>query len=248
MRRKGRVMNAEYQDLQTLLEVQRIDLMTMQLKKQRVELPQRIQVMRLRKKRDQIQEKLDQVMVLHKKADAELTMFDDEDSMLAEKQERAQELIDAAGSDYRKVESHSKEMASIAKRRESLAFKRVAADEQMAKIMDVRGQLEDAIAASQAEEARLRQAFEADDNALIEQIKSLSAQRSDLVAGLPADLMALYEKTAAKTGGVALGKLEDATCGVCRAAIDGGRLISLRASAPLGTCPNCKRLLVIESE
>ena len=47
-------------------------------------------------------------------------------------------------------------------------------------------------------------------------------------------------------GGVAIGRLLEDTCGICRTTIEGGRLIELRASAPLGVCPSCKRLLVIE--
>ena len=58
-------MQAELQDLETLLDVQKIDLETMQAKKKRVELPQRIEVMRLRKKRTEIQGKLDQIGRAH---------------------------------------------------------------------------------------------------------------------------------------------------------------------------------------
>ena len=239
-------MHAEYQDLDALLEVQRIDLMVMQLKKQRVELPQRIQVMRLLKKREEIQAKLDQVDGLQKKAESEMTMVEDEDRAMAEKQLRAQELIDASGSDYRSVESHSKEMAGMVKRRETLAQKMVDIEAQLAKIKGVRDQLENAILMSKAEEARLRSEFESHDTALAEQVRDLAAHRADIMAGLPAQLTSLYEKIAAKSGGVAIGKLDENTCGVCRASIDGGRLIELRAAAPLGTCPNCKRLLVIE--
>ena len=239
-------MFAEHEDLDRLLKLQRIDLTTMQLKKQRAQLPQRIQVMRIRKKRDAIQAKLDQVLELRAKADAKADALHDEDRGLAEKQERAQELIDAAGSDYRKVESHSKEMAGVAKRREDLAFKIMEAEEQIAKVQDVQSQLEAGLAAAEAEEARLRGEFEADDNALIDQIKELDEQRADLRGQIPPDLAALYDKTAARTGGVAIGRLDEQTCGVCRTSIDGGRLIELRAAAPLGTCPNCKRLLVVE--
>ena len=243
---KGMNMIAEYQDLESLLNVQKIDLMIMQLKKQRAELPQRIQVMRIRKKRDEIQAKLDQVLAIREKADADMAKLRDEDQTLAEKQERAQELIDTAGSDYRKVESHSKELASAAKHREDLAMKMMSVEEQLAKIQNVQQQLEAGIATAQSEEARLRSAFEADDNALIDQIKDLSERRAALRASLPADLVALYDKTAARTGGVAIGKLDEHTCGICRTSIEGGRLIELRSHAPLGECPNCKRLLVIE--
>lgn len=239
-------MQAEFTDLETLLEIQKIDLEIMQAKKKRVELPQRIEVMRLRKKRGEIQEKLDQVYELQKRADGEMTEVEDEDRSLVEKQERAQELIDAAGSNYRKVESHSKEMAGVAKRRETLAEKRIEVQAQLDKIKGVRDQLEGAIAASEAEEARLRTAFEGEDAALADQIRACTAKRDEMAASIAPDLAKLYAKTAEKTGGVAIGKLEDDTCGICRTGIEGGRLIALKAEAPLGTCPTCKRLLVIE--
>ena len=239
-------MQADFQDIETLLEIQRIDLGIMQAKKKRVELPQRIEVMRLRKKRGEIQEKLDQVLELQKRADAEMTIVEDEDRSLVEKQERAQELIDASGSDYRKVESHSKEMAGVMKRRETLAEKRVEVQAQLDKIKGVRDQLEGAITASEAKEAALRAAFEGEDNALAEQIRENTARRDELMAAVAPELARAYAKTAEKAGGVAIGKLEDEACGVCRTRIEGGHLIALRSQAPIGTCPACKRLLVIE--
>lgn len=239
-------MHVEFEDLETLLNIQRIDLLVMQGKKKRAELPQRVKVQKLRKKRDEICARLDKALDIEKQAKADYTKVEDEDNQLAEKQRRAQELIDSSGSDYRKVESQSKDMAGIAKRRETLAGQMLDMQANLDKIESVRSQLEAAVAASLAEEKRLRSSFEAEDNEIIARVKELMAKRAELVASLPADLVSLYEKTAAKTGGVALGKLEDDHCGVCRHLIEGGRLIELRASAPLGTCPNCKRLLVVE--
>ena len=239
-------MHAEFHDLELLLEIQQLDLEIMQAKKKRVELPQRIKVMMLRKKRGEIQDKLDQVLDLKKKADAEMTIVEDEDRALSEKQSRAQELIDAAGSDYRKVESHSKEMAGAAKRREAISEKKAEIEAQLEKIKGISDQLEGAIAASEAEEAKLRASFEAEDNELIDITKRCTARRNEISAELPAELLSLYEKTAKKVGGVAIGKLDGDRCGVCRTPIEGGRLIDVRAAAPLGTCPSCKRLLVVE--
>ena len=239
-------MFAEEQDLATLLEIQQLDLNIMKAKKARVELPQRIEVMRLRKKREEIREKLEQVQGLQKRAEAELTIVEDEDRSLSERQERAQEIIDASGSDYRKVESHSKEMAGAARRREALAQKILEITEQVDKIKGIAGQLEGAIVASEAEEAKLRASFEGEDKALADEVRELSSKRAELAASLPPEILKLYEKTAEKVGGVAVGRMVDDTCGVCRTLIDGGRLIELKASAPLGMCPACKRLLVIE--
>ena len=239
-------MKFGFEDLEVLLKIQAIDLAIMKAKKQRAELPQRIKVQMLRKKRDEISARLDQALEIEKKAKAEFTKVEDEDRQLADKQKRAQELIGTSGTDYRKVESKSKEMAGIAKRRSTLADQMLEMQVNLDKIESVRSQLERAVAASHAEEKRMRASFEEEDNELIAQVKDLMGKRAELAAGLPDDLVALYEKTAAKSGGVVVGELtEDAHCGICRGSIEGGRLIELRASAPLGTCPNCKRLLVV---
>ncbi len=229
-----------------MLELQSVDLEIMQAKKKRAELPQRVKAMMLRKKRAEIESKLEQVLALQEKAESEFKVLEDEDAQLAEKQQRAQEIIDASGSDYRKVESHSKEMAGTAKRRESLSELMLAKTAELDKIKGIRKQIDDAVAASRLEEERIRSSFEVEDKGLVEQVAKLGERHDELVGKLPAELATLYRRTAAKSGGVAIGRLVENKCGVCRAEIDGGRFIELQSQAPLGVCPNCKRLLVIE--
>lgn len=239
-------MQAEYQDLDVLVDIQRIDLQIMQKKKARGELPQRIEVVKVRKKRDEIAPKLDKVLGLQTAKEAEKTKIEDEDRSLVERQERAQADIEAAGTDYRSVESHSRDLDGIVKRRVTLEESLSALNAELDKIKAVRQQIEDALALCDQREEALRAAYQEQDDDLVDQVRKLLARRAELEKTIPADLLKLYEATAAKTGGVALGKLEDATCGVCRTTVEGGRLIELKAQAPLGTCPNCKRLLIVE--
>lgn len=239
-------MQVSFDELNVLQEIQRIDLEIIQTKKARASLPQRIEVAKIRKKRDEISPKLDQVMDMQAAKQAEITAVEDEDRSLVEKQNRAQADIDAAGADYRAVESHSRDMAGIVKRRVTLEEKLGELNAEMEKIQAVRNQLESALALCEKKESELRSSYEAEDGELVSSIRKLMAQREELAKGVSADLVKLYETTAAKTGGVALGRLEEDKCGVCRASIEGGRLIELRANAPLGTCPSCKRLLIVE--
>ena len=239
-------MQVEYQDLDVLVEIQRIDLQIMQKKKARGELPQRIEVVKVRKKRDEIAPKLEKVLELQAVKEAEITKIEDEDRGLVERQERAQADIEAAGTDFRSIESHSRDLDGIVKRRTTLEENLSALNAELAKVKAVRKQVEDALALCDQREEALRAAYQEQDDSLIDQVRDLLAQRANLEKTIPADLLKLYDSTATKTGGVALGKLEDATCGVCRTALEGGRLIELKAQAPLGRCPNCKRLLIVE--
>lgn len=239
-------MHVEARDLEMLLDLQKVDLEIIQAKKKRSELPQRAQLATLKAKHDKFVEKRDQVVVLKDKAEADMAAVESEDSALAEKQKRAQELIDAAGSDYRSIESHSKELSGFAKRRDTLSGKIDQLGAQLQKIDGMLAQLDQGLTVVEREQKSVRDAFFAQDSQLEQEIAELMEKRATIVDELPDDVVALYEKTAVKTGGVAIGRLVEGTCGVCRSTIEGGRLIELRASAPLGTCPSCKRLLVIE--
>ena len=239
-------MHVEAHDLDLLVELQQIDLEIIKTKKKRSELPQRTQLANLKAKHDAFTAKRDQVVALQEKTTADMDAVEAEDTMLAEKQQRAQELIDAAGSDYRSIESHSKELSGFAKRRDTLSGKIDVLTAQIEKINGILAQLDQGIAVVEREQKSVRDTFLAQDRELEGIINELDEKRSGIVSGLPADIVALYERTAQKTGGVALGRLVDDTCGVCRSVIEGGRLIELKAAAPLGVCPSCKRLLVIE--
>ena len=133
--------------------------------------------------------------------------------------------------------------------------------EELAKIEGVQGQVSRALAELEKQEASAIASFQREGSALQSDIARMSADREGMSADLSADLREAYHRTAARTGGVAVGLLTEGRCGVCRtflcqpphgfprgacrAVIEGGRLIDLKAEAPLGTCPHCKRLLVV---
>ena len=239
-------MNVEAKDIELLLELQEYDLRIMKAKRMRVELPQRNKMAAVKKKQAEFDAKLEQVMELLDKATEALAKVESEDASLADKQKRAQELIDTAGSDFRSVESHSKEMGGFAKRRDLLAQKSEEINGRIQQAEAVKAKIDSGLARLAAEADAIRASFAEEDGKLRAQLAELEEARESITANLDPEALAVYTKTANRTGGVAIGKLNENTCGVCRSVIEGGRLIELRAAAPLGVCPACKRLLVVE--
>lgn len=238
-------MQAKPEDLEQLLEVQKTDLALLQLQKKLEELPQRALISSLVEKRSKLQEKREQVDDMQVKAQTELKKLETEDMMLADKQQHVQELIENTGSDYRSVESHSREMEGFAKRRETLSDRLEKLAAELSKIEKIEAQFDAALALIDKDEAKARAEYDDESSVIADQTNDLRQLREQQVARVDAELVKLYESTAAKTAGVAIGRLEDNRCGVCRSVIDGGRLIQLKAEAPLGVCPSCRRLLVI---
>ena len=182
---------------------------------------------------------------LRAQADAKASKLEAEDAEIAEKQRRVQETIDGSRGDYRNVEAHSKELGGFAKRRNTLEEELTKLGEELAKIEGVQGQVSRALAELEKQEAAAIASFQREGGALQAEIARMSADREGMSAELSPELRDTYHRTAARTGGVAVGLLTEGRCGVCRTVIDGGRLIDLKAEAPLGTCPHCKRLLVV---
>ena len=239
-------MQAKHEDLDKLLELQTIDVDIIRVQKEIDELPQKAQLAALKEKHDDLDAKSAKVSAMRKRVETETMRLSTEDEILANKQLHAQELIDNAGADYRSVESHSKEMSGFAKRRAELDVKLAALMEEAQKIEGVQMQLDRALGIIERDEAQVEEAYNASVGALRANIEEMREGRSLKTDEIPGDLLNLYTETARKTGGVAIGRLNDNRCGVCRSMIEGGRLIELRAQAPLGVCPSCKRLLVID--
>ncbi len=238
-------MQATTDDLTNLLRMQQIDLDLMKAKKKLEELPQRATILAARQKKRTIEQKRDQVAEMRARAEGMAAKLEAEDAELAEKQRRVQEAIDGSPGNYRNVEAHTKELNGFAKRRNALEVELTRLGEELAKIEGVQSQVSQALAEVDKQEAAAIVSFQREGGALQAEIARMSADREGMSAELSPELRDTYNRTASRTGGVAVGLLTEGRCGVCRTVIDGGRLIDLKAEAPLGTCPHCKRLLVV---
>ena len=238
-------MNATNEELATLLELQHVDMELVRINKQIDALPQRKVIVAARRKIAAIKEKQGKVAALRAEAERKLSLVSDEDERLAEKQRAAQEAVDAAGG-YRDVEHHAKEMGGIAKRRATLEEDLDKLGAELAKISELEAQVASALSRVEEQEQQAVASFQAEGGKLRNDEARVLAVHNGLAAKLPPELKERYEKTAERLGGVAVARLVDNRCGACRATIDGGRLIDLKSHGPLGECPNCKRILVIE--
>ena len=238
-------MQASRDDLAALLQLQQIDLEVMRQTKQLEELPQRATILSVRQKRETVEAKRSQVAALRKEAVRKLTRITDEDASLAKKEAGVQAAIEAAHGDFRNAEARTKELAGIVRRRGTIAEDRAAIQAELDKIGAMEAQIALAVEEISAKEQQAIDSFQKQGGELKLAIAKLEAARGPVEAKVDDDLARAYDRIVARSGGVAIGVLDDSRCGVCRMPIESGRLIDLRSQAPLGICPACKRLLVI---
>lgn len=237
-------MQVKDEDISTLIELQHNDMELLRVQKAIADLPQRKTIVAARKKIKAIEEKQETVGKLRAKAEEKLAGISEEDGKLAAKQEEAQKAVDSA-SGYRDVEAHAREMGGYAKRRATLEEDLAAVDAELDKISAVEKQISTALAQLRETESAATAEFQSQGGELKKQEADLTASHDRIAANLPADLKARYDRAAKHCGGVAVALLRDDACGACRAPIEQGHLIDLKAHAPLGECPNCKRLLIV---
>lgn len=237
-------MQVKDEDISTLIELQHNDMELLRVQKAIADLPQRKTIVAARKKIKAIDEKQETVGKLRAKAEEKLAGISEEDGKLAAKQEEAQKAVDSA-SGYRDVEAYTREMDGYAKRRATLEEDLAAVDAELDKISAVEKQISTALAQLRETESAATAEFQSQGGELKKQEADLTASHDQIAANLPADLKARYDRAAKHCGGVAVALLRDDACGACRAPIEQGHLIDLKAHAPLGECPNCKRLLIV---
>lgn len=239
-------MEVTREQIDALLQLQQIDLELMRQKKQLEELPQRGLILAAREKKAGIAEKQSKAQALKRETAKRLTRINDEDASLAKKQQGVQAAIEAAQGNYRNVEARTKELNGIAKRRAVLSEELDKITVEVAKIEDLEAQIALALEEITARENAAIDSFKREGGALKLSISQLEQRGADIADALPKAILDLYTKAAARSGGVAIARLDATRCGACRSAIEGGRLIELKSQAPLGSCPHCKRLLIVE--
>ncbi|GAB2460029.1 zinc ribbon domain-containing protein [Jatrophihabitans fulvus] len=157
--------------------------------------------------------------------------------------------LQAGGLPAKELGSLQHEIATLARRQSTLEDELLEVMERAesadAVLSDVQARHEAVVAEQHDLEAERDSAFAEIDAAAAER----RPQRDAIAAGLPADLLALYEKARAQSGnGAAL--LRQRRCEGCRIELSGSDLNAVRKADPddVVRCDNCRAILVRTSE
>ncbi|HYF74437.1 MAG TPA: C4-type zinc ribbon domain-containing protein [Nocardioides sp.] len=144
------------------------------------------------------------------------------------------------------LERMGHELESLERRISSLEDEEL---ELMARLEDAQRDLDELVARVTEADRRLAELAAARDErfAVIDtELASLEAERAPAVEGLPADLLALYDRLRAQKGGIGAAELRQRRCTGCQLGIDNAELAVIKA-APADDvirCEECQRILV----
>jgi predicted nucleic acid-binding Zn-ribbon protein len=164
---------------------------------------------------------------------------------------RDQGMIDAGQvKDPKALERMLGEMESLHRRITSLEDTELEVMEKLETAQASLDQRSAEVATLDSEEAELRATFDQKAVDLKAQLEDVAAQRKTTVAGMPEDLLALYEKLRAQKGGVGAAALRRRQCEGCRLTLNASDLgiIAKKPTDEVVRCEECNRILVRTGE
>jgi uncharacterized protein len=240
------VVTAAPQDQWRLLDVQAHDTRLAQLAHRRRTLPEHADLERLQLRRRALADDLVAARTVTSDLRRELAKAEADVEQVRSRVTRNQARLDAGQGSAKDMQALQHELGSLGERQSVLEDaelevmeKLEAADARVSGLEEQAGGLDEEIAEV---ERRRDQAV----NGIDTEAGTESGARADAAAGVPGDLLALYEKVRDAHGGVGAARLYQRRCEGCRLELNPQDLGRIRAAGPDAVlrCEECGRILV----
>jgi len=240
------VVTAAPQDQWRLLDVAEADTKGAQLAHRGRTLPEHAEVERLAKRLAQLAGDLVTARTRAADIGRELVKAEADVELVRQRAARDRARLDAGQGSAKDLQATQHELESLAHRQSVLEDAELEVMERLEEAQAAVTALEAERDRDSAEQAEVTARRDAALAAVDDEATAVRRARDDAAAGLPADLMALYEKIRASAGGVGAARLQGRRCQGCRielTAVDMGRIRGAADDVVL-RCEECGRILV----
>ena len=239
-------LNADPSDQLRLLDVQEFDAKADLLAHRARTLPQRAEADRLAAELAMIGDRVVVVETEVSDIEREVAKAEADVEQVRQRAARDRARLDAGVGTAKELESLQHEMTSLSRRQSELEDLEL---EVMERLEAAQAALT-AIAAERDDKETRRRALDDEAAGLLADLERDRAyaleSRAAVAAGIPADLVALYEKIRARENGVGAAALHRRRCEGCRLELTASDVSRLRDAAPdeVLRCEQCQRILV----
>ena len=240
------MVTAAAQDQWRLLDVQAHDTRLAQLAHRQRTLPEHEQVRRLSTRLAEVRDELVLARTAATDVGREVLKAENDVEQVRQRARRDQARLDAG-------QGSPKDLSALQHELEALAQRQSVLEDVELEIMERQEAAEAAVATVSADQERLAAELAAAEARLAEAtggIEEESAKerqaRETAAAGLPGDLLALYERVRQHAGGVGAARLYQKRCEGCRIELPPNDIARIRAAAEdeVVRCEECGRILV----
>lgn len=229
-----------------LLQLQEEDFELHRAERALDELPEKRAILEVRAKKREVEGLKHKADVLVSKLEAELRRIQDETDGVTEKIEAEQaKIMSGEIADHKQVQHISRELDGLKRRKDKLEMEALQVMERIEKAAGQKGKVDDALVQLATREDAHVEAFKEHGGELQTRIATATKRREKLAKALPPELLAKYESLREQKAGIAVGRLANGSCTVCRVELPAGAVSRLEAGADIGVCPQCHRLIVV---
>ncbi len=180
----------------------------------------------------------------------ELTKSEQDVQLVRDRAARDQSKLDSGQGSAKDLTALQHELVSLARRQSELEDLEIEAMERAETLSQRVTDLE----ARRTQVAELLETLEAEHAAAIRDFEAEAAKvgagRADIVAGVGEELIALYEKVRAQSGGLAAAELRQRRCGGCRLELNTIEVDRIRRAPEdeVVRCEECRRIMIRTGE
>ncbi len=233
-----------------LLDLQQVDTALAQLAHRRRTLPELATIADCDHRATELRSRLVEAETAQADLTGEQRRLESDVETVRLRAEKDQQRMTTAGVPAKEIAGLQHEVSSLARRQSVLEDELLELMERQegadTRVRELATELETVTADRAAAEAARDEVFAELDDAEAKR----TAQRAELAAGLPADLLALYDKVRQAGGGIGAAMLRQRRCEGCRLDLAGSELSALRTAKPddVLRCDNCGRILIRTAE
>ncbi|MCX4535421.1 MULTISPECIES: zinc ribbon domain-containing protein [unclassified Streptomyces] len=244
-------MNAAPADQIRLLDVQALDVRLSQLAHKRKSLPEHTEIDSLTADLAQLRDLLVASQTEESDTAREQTKAEQDVDLVRQRAVRDQQRLDSgAVTSPKDLESLQREITSLAKRQGDLEDVVLEVMERRESAQERVTELTARVSAVQAKVDDATARRDAATNGLDEEAATVTKERELVAGSVPADLLKLYDKLRAQSGGVGAARLYQRRCEGCRLELNITEVNDVKAASPdtVLRCENCHRILVRTAE
>ena len=243
-------MKADPKDQRRLLDLQAIDTGLAQLAHRRRTLPEHAELEALDRELAALEEERVRAQVAVDDLDRDIARLERDVEQVRIRKERDEARLAAGSGPARELEALQHELVSLNRRQTELEDAELELMEQRETAQGVLSGVEERLATARQRRAEVEQRRDQTLADIAKEEEFKSAGRAPLVADLPADLVALYDRIREASGGLGAALISGGRCGGCRLELSGADRARIRAAAPdeVVRCEECRRIMVRTAE
>lgn len=234
-----------------LLDLQEIDSKVVQLRHRRANLPQLKELATLNGERSGILDRVRDARIVVDDLTVEQAKADADVEQVRARRTRDRERMDSGQvSNPKDLQRMTHELESLERRVATLEDAELEIMEKLEEAQAVLTRAEEELAAVDQRVADLEAERDAQWHEIDTELTSVTAGRGPIAEGIPADLLALYERLRENKGGMGAALLRARECGGCRLTLDHSELARVKAAPAdeVVRCEECSRIMVRTSE